>query len=161
MQVFKRLTVFCAVFVALAGPAAAQVTVEPKALDNLDGTAPAETPKPPARPTPRPAPRPAPSRPVRPPVHAPEPPPPKPQLPPVPTTPPPLPVIPPAIPVPTRPPPPAIPVPIVADAPGEATVLPDGLRITFGADRADLNKDTDAALRDLAHKAPPRTRPSP
>lgn len=83
-------------------------------------------------------------------------------------TPPAAPVIPPAIPVPVRPPLPPAPAPVVADAAGAATTLaPEhiagekdagGLRITFGPGSADLNPATDAALRALAHSAPPQSR---
>ncbi len=37
------------------------------------------------------------------------------------------------------------------DAPGEATLEKDGLRLTFGAGAAALNPATDAAIRKLAH----------
>ncbi len=73
----------------------------------------------------------------------------------VPAAPPPAPVLPPPIVVPTRPVPPPPPVPVKADAPGEATPQKDGLRLTFGADRSDLNPTTDAAVRALAHTGPP------
>jgi len=78
----------------------------------------------------------------------------------VPLAPPPPPVLPPPIIVPIRPPPPPPPVPIVADAPGEAMAQKDGLRVTFGVGRADLNPATDATLRALAHAAPPFTTPT-
>ena len=73
----------------------------------------------------------------------------------MPAAPPPAPVLPPPIVVPTRPIPPPPPVPVVADAPGAAIPRKDGERITFGAGRADLNPATDAAIRALAHAAPP------
>lgn len=76
----------------------------------------------------------------------------------VPPAPPPPPVLPPPIVVPTRPPPPPPPIPIAADAPGEAAPQPDGLRLTFGAGRADLNPAVDAAVRGLVHAAPPFAR---
>ena len=41
-------------------------------------------------------------------------------------------------------------VPIAADAPGEATPIPGGVRVTFGPDRADLNPVTEPALRNFA-----------
>jgi outer membrane protein OmpA-like peptidoglycan-associated protein len=69
---------------------------------------------------------------------------------PVPAAPPPVPYIPPidtAPPHPTAPPPPP---PVHADAPGEASKIADGLRLTFGTARADFNPRTDAALRLLA-----------
>jgi len=58
--------------------------------------------------------------------------------------------LPPPMPVPApRPQAPPV-VSVAADAPGTATPLPGGLRITFGADRSDLNPATEAALRELA-----------
>ena len=71
-----------------------------------------------------------------------------PALPPIP------PVIPPPITVPVRPAPPAPPLHVAVDAPGTTTPLPDGLRVTFGADRPDLNPTTERALRALVHIAP-------
>ena len=68
----------------------------------------------------------------------------------IPTVPPAIAALPPPPPIPA----PRIPVvavpPIAANAPGTATPQPNGLRITFGPDRQDLNADTDAALRALA-----------
>jgi outer membrane protein OmpA-like peptidoglycan-associated protein len=72
----------------------------------------------------------------------------------IPAVPPAPPVLPPAVAVPTRPPPPTQPAPVMADAPGTARKTADGLRITFGADRSDLNPDSDAAITDFAHAAP-------
>jgi outer membrane protein OmpA-like peptidoglycan-associated protein len=60
-----------------------------------------------------------------------------------------LPVIPAPVAVPVRPAPPPPPPVIVADAPDVATLLPNGLRITFGAERSDLNPGADEALRTL------------
>jgi len=40
--------------------------------------------------------------------------------------------------------------PVVADAVGQATKIPGGLRVTFGSGKADLNPDTDAALLAFA-----------
>jgi outer membrane protein OmpA-like peptidoglycan-associated protein len=48
-----------------------------------------------------------------------------------------------------RPEPPPPPPVIAADAPDVATLLPNGLRITFGVDRSDLNTGADEALRTL------------
>ena len=116
----------------------------------------------PAKPAPaKPAPaKPAPAKPAPPnhpaPAH-PAPPAPAPAPPPVPAAPPPAPVLPPPVIVPTRPPPPPPPIPIAADAPGAAEQIPDGLRITFGDGRADLNPVTEAALRTLARAAPAGT----
>ena len=158
-----------------ASQARAQVTVNPRALDQL---------APPATTTPAPTPKPAtpkPAAPVRKPQRPPAPPdgphhtlPPLGQVPvpagtaagkpgapqkpapvTVPAVPPPAPVLPPPIVVPTRPAPPPPPAPVAADAPGAFSKIPAGLRVTFGTDRADLNPDTLAALRTLAHAASP------
>jgi outer membrane protein OmpA-like peptidoglycan-associated protein len=72
----------------------------------------------------------------------------------VPTAPPAAPDLPPPIIVPTRPPPPPAPVPVTPGAPGAATTSAEGLRVTFGPERADLNPDSDAAITALAHAAP-------
>jgi len=48
--------------------------------------------------------------------------------------------------------PPAMPA-VVADAPGLASKINGGMRITFGADRTDLNAATSAAIRSMAHVA--------
>ncbi len=152
-------------------PALAEVTYEPQALDRLspESRHPAEPAPHPSKPPaprrvtvrhevekPRPA-RPVPVKaaPVKPaqPVKAAAPPP----QPVVPLAPPPLPVIPPPIFVPVRPDAPPPPATITADAPGVATPLPGGLRIGFGAGRADLNPATAAALRALAAGRPPGT----
>ena len=137
-------------FVLLAGPASAQVTVDPGALD-----APAPTATPRAVPAVRTTPRPAPSRPGtpagphNPPVAAN-----KPAVrlttapPAVPAAPPSLPVVPPAVVVPLSRPAPPPPVPVNADAPGAASPIPaGGVRITFGPDRQDLNPATADAIR--------------
>jgi outer membrane protein OmpA-like peptidoglycan-associated protein len=71
----------------------------------------------------------------------------------VPAAPPAPPLLPAPIEVPTRPAPPPSPVPIAADAPGEARAIPSGLRVTFGADRADLNPGSAAAITALATAA--------
>ena len=76
------------------------------------------------------------------------------QPPAVPLAPPPVPVLAPLSPPPPKHPEPApVPVPVVAGAFGEATKLPDGLRLTFAAGSADLNPANDAALEKLAHEA--------
>ncbi|MCQ8279038.1 hypothetical protein NFI95_11325 [Acetobacteraceae bacterium KSS8] len=54
--------------------------------------------------------------------------------------------------VPLHPPPPPPPVPVVPNAVGAATPLPDGVRITFGANASDLNPATMQALHDFAAK---------
>jgi outer membrane protein OmpA-like peptidoglycan-associated protein len=64
--------------------------------------------------------------------------------------PPPPPVLPPPPAVPTRPAPPPPPPAISDGAPGEATPIPGGLRLTFGSGRADLNPAGAAAVRKLA-----------
>ena len=75
----------------------------------------------------------------------------------VPLAAPPAPVLPPALVVPTRPPAPPSPAPVAADAPGAAAQIQDGLRVTFGEARADLNPGTESALRTLAHAAAAET----
>jgi len=68
----------------------------------------------------------------------------------VPVAPPAIAAIPPAVAVPVaRLPPPTSP-PVAADAPGEPSPIPGGLRVTFGPGRADLNGATVQALRDFA-----------
>ncbi len=160
------------VLAGLAGsvPAAhAQVTVNPGALELLPAPKAA-----PARPAPRPAPRPAaPARPNGPTPHATPTPaptentqanapanaapaarPPAPPEPPVkpalPTVPPAVAALPPPAPVPPpRPQPPPV-VPMADDAPGAVAILPGGVRVTFGADRQDLNPTTEAAIKTVA-----------
>lgn len=147
----------------------AQTTINPRALDQLDQPPPSAEPakpKPPARPAPPPhagkaAPHPA--APHPPATHPPAPQPPvaqpaapQPPAPPqvrVPLAAPPPPELPPALAVPTRPPLPPAPATVTADAPGAVTKLADGLRITFGEGRTDLNPATEQALRTLAHDA--------
>lgn len=73
----------------------------------------------------------------------------------MPAAPPTAPVLPPPIVVPTRPAPPPPPVPVKADAPGQVIKQKDGVRITFGADGSDLNPQTDAAIRAIAHDGSP------
>ena len=150
-----------------AGPAAAQVTVNPGALELLPATPKRQTP--PNR-TQRPEPsRPAPQRsdqadataaedipiPPIPPSAEPPPtggPPAKTALPALPTVPPAIAALPPPAPIPEprAEPPPA--VPVADDAPGQAVPLTGGLRITFGPGREELNPLTEAALRDLARQ---------
>jgi len=72
----------------------------------------------------------------------------------MPAAPPAPPVIPPPITVPARPAPPPPALHVAADAPGSTTALPDGLRVSFGADRAELNPTTERAVRALVHTAP-------
>ncbi len=137
-----------------------QVSTDPRALDQLKPPAVESKPPPPTRGR-------TPARPARPQAAAPTPArpgpatpaaiygPPRPPPAPLPVAPPPAPVVPPPITVPTRPIPPPPPVPIVETAPGEALPLKDGLRVTFGPGRADLNPRTDGAVRTLAHSVPP------
>ncbi len=80
---------------------------------------------------------------------------PRPPPPVVPAAAPPLPVLPPPIAVPTRLPPPPIPPTITGSAPDTTSKLANGLRVSFGADRSDLNPDAAAAIVTLAHAAPP------
>jgi outer membrane protein OmpA-like peptidoglycan-associated protein len=137
--------------VLACGNVAAQVTTDPRALDQLQPTGQAH---PPAKPPP---PRPAQQRPTRakttasttahPPAVAP------PQEPLVPIAPPPPPVIPEPVSVPVRPVSTPAPPAVADDAPGTATQIEGGLRLTFGTDRADLNPATDTALRALVHGA--------
>lgn len=149
---------------AACGDAVAQVAVNPGALDQLrpERTRRSATPSqrtPSTRETRRPAPpqspageHPAapsaatplkPGQPAAPVVAAPQ----------VPTAPPNAAVLPPpAVAVPTAPAP-LPPVPVADDAPGAAEPLPDGLRITFGKDRSDLNPAAVAAIRQLALQA--------
>jgi outer membrane protein OmpA-like peptidoglycan-associated protein len=140
----------------------AQTTVNPRALDQLDQppqSAEPAKPKPPARP-PRTVPPHAAKTAPQPPAadaaaaHAPAPQPPAPPQVRVPLAPPPPPELPPALTVPTRPPLPPTPATVTADAPGVVAKLTDGVRITFGEGRADLNPATEKALRTLAHDAP-------
>jgi len=68
----------------------------------------------------------------------------------VPVAPPAIAAIPPAVAVPVARPPAPPPVPMAEDAPGDASPIPGGVRVTFGADRADLNAVTEPALRTFA-----------
>ena len=139
-------------------PAAAQITTNEGALDAL-GPA---TPRPhrrPARPTRHSAPH-SPARTAGPATPKPSTPVPAapPSVAPAPATkpaisaiPPAILALPPAVAVPLAHPPPAPAIPLVADAPGTAAPLQNGVRITFGPDRADLNQDTVDALSQFAH----------
>ena len=114
--------------------------------------APARPPRPPAQPTPA-IPTTPPQAPQTPAVTLPAPTPPA-AMPDMPTVPPGAPVIPPPPAVPLRPAPPASPPSVAADAPGVVSKLADGLRVTFGSDRAELNPATEAALRALVRATP-------
>ncbi len=132
----------------LASPAWAQVSTNEHALDQLTpapakptthaAAPPAKTPARRAKPThstatpakPRLT---APRMPLAPPVH---------------------PVIqPPAFTMPAHAPPPPPPVPVRADAPGAASAIPGGTRITFGPGVSDLNPATLAAVEAIATQA--------
>ncbi len=134
---------------AAAAPAGAQVTINPGALDALPKAEPAHR-RPPRRvahpaPAQHRAPGPpaaqAPAKPAPPVATA---------KPAIPATPPAILAIPPPVVVPMMHPPPPPPVPVSADAPGAASPIGGGLRITFGGDRFDFNPATEAALRAFA-----------
>lgn len=129
--------------IGAAPGARAQVTVNPGVLDGLGGASPRTAPqRQPASPRPAQPPRNAAPRPAQPP--------PRPPPPPVPTNPPPSASVPPSVVVPTAPPAPPAPVSVLADAPGAASQVLGGTRITFGPDRSDLNPATESALRSFA-----------
>lgn len=156
----------------MATAASAQVTVNPGALDLLPSQparrAPAAPNTTPARPS-TPARR-TPAKPAVPPAADASPPatPPTTQAgsaataaapaakPTLPTIPPAIAALPPAAPVPPPRPQPAPVVPVAADAPGSATPIPGGIRVTFGKERQDLNPGTEAALRTLAKQLRPQ-----
>lgn len=73
----------------------------------------------------------------------------------IPLTAPPPPVLPPPIVIPVRPQRPPPPATVTADAPGVASDIPGGIRITFGPGRAELNPRTYAALQALLAAASP------
>ena len=136
----------------LAAPAAAEVSVENRALEPLNPR-PAAAVQRPARPAAQPA-KPASSKPVA--AARPAPPPPLP--PPIPPAPPPLPVVappPPAPDIPARPVLPPPPAPIVEGAESASAALPDGLRVTFASGRADLNPATADSVRAVARAITP------
>ncbi len=152
----------------LASPALAQVSVNQGALDQLHPAAPAARPaappatatatppgtarpRPAARPAPRSTPHPTtpaaarPGTPVKPPRFGPSHPVTiAPAAPPAAVLQPP----PPPPPVPAQPAPP--PVPVVTNAVGEVSPLPNGVRVTFGGGKADLNAATLQAIQALA-----------
>jgi outer membrane protein OmpA-like peptidoglycan-associated protein len=80
--------------------------------------------------------------------------PPPPSLPTIPAAAPAAPVIPPPTAVPTRPAPAPSPVPIVGDAPGVASPIPNGIRLTFGEGRSELNQVTADAVRGMLRGVP-------
>ena len=168
----RTLPVILAGMVLFGTPAWAQVTVNPGALDALGKPAPPKrraapvrrapsrprapekraSPAPTAKPTAAPS---APAKPEQPaaptqtaptqtaPIQAVTPP----ALPAVPTVPPAIAAMPPPVAVPLAHPPPPPAVPVADDAPGAATRIDGGLRVTFGPDRFELNPSTAAALR--------------
>jgi outer membrane protein OmpA-like peptidoglycan-associated protein len=153
----KTLPPLAALLMLTALPVLAQVSTDKRALDPLAQPAPglappAATPAPAAKPAPPPA---SARRPATPPVAAKPAEPPPPPLPTMPVYAPVVPVIPPPLAVPARPAPAPGPLPIAADAPGVATPQGTGLRLTFGPGRADLNPDSERALRALARATPP------
>lgn len=121
-------------------PAAAQVQVDPGALDALQAPAAETVPRPSSHvqphvtraPTTRPAQKPAATRPA------------------LPSAPPAIAVIPPPTTVPTRPAALAAPASVVPNAPGGASLDKGGMRVTFGPGRSDLSPETAAALHRLA-----------
>ena len=138
-----------AVPVLLAGlllpptPAGAQVTTNDGALEQL---APQAAPR---RPAPhRPATKPAAPAPPTQATAAPAPA--KPVKPAIPVSPPAILALPPAVAVPLAHPPPAPVVPLADDAPGTASPIQNGVRVTFGPDRADMTAATAAALTKFA-----------
>lgn len=140
-----------ALLLCLAGAAQAQPAqpgVNPGALEALKPTPARPRPAPqqhhPARPAARPN---ASKSDTAKPGPAAIPVPPKPPV--VPTVPPAIAAIPPAVSVPVQRPPEPPPVVVAADAPGEASPAPGGVRVTFGATRSDLNSATEAAIRDF------------
>ncbi|MBV8914291.1 MAG: OmpA family protein [Acetobacteraceae bacterium] len=146
---------------ALAPASVAQVTVNPGALETLPSHPPAQRhpPAPPQHQQARPASRNAQQRPAEanPPPASTSPPsspakPAKPEKPVVPVTPPAILALPPPVPVPLAHPPPPPTIPAADDAPGTATPIANGVRVTFGPDRFDLNPASVAALRSFAQE---------
>lgn len=138
-------------------PVRAQVALDQRALEGLQATPPAPKPAPRQQPRVQVAPN-RPSSPGR--DAAPERTGPRTQQPPavrlvpgappvVPQAAPVVPVIPPPTAVPVAPPLPPAPAPVAADAPGEATAIPGGTRVSFGPGRSDLNPATEQALREV------------
>ena len=139
-----RITVPLLATLAVATAAQAQVTTNDQALDSLKPAAPAHAPAAPAarpvhhsvrRTSTHPAARaaPPPAVPAAPPVN------------PVMIPPPPV------LPVHPKPLPP--PVPIKADAAGATSLIPGGVRLTFGPGTADLNPVNDQSLLNIAKLA--------
>ncbi len=140
----RTLLVLC----LLPLPAFAQVTTNDNALDALKPATPSKTVV--TKPVKRPLPHHTSTKAVTssPSIAKPA------QLPAVPAGPPPNPVMippPPVMPVHPRPIPP--PVPIKADAAGESSAIPGGMRLTFGAGSSDLNQANDQTLLNIAKLA--------
>ena len=129
----------------LAGPVMAQVSVDPRALDQLAPAKPSSPTAAPQKPV-----TPAPSQP-----HAPKPAtptnpvPPRPVVPPVATVAPPDVSLPPPIAVPTRPAPPVAAPPVTADSPTTTERRKDGVRVIFGTGRSDLSAAAEAEIARL------------
>ena len=170
----RALTLLCLLPVLAASPALAQVQVNTGALDSLSTAAPATTapsagtgqdaeapaarkarpkPAPVHHPAAKPATAPTASSATKPgsktasqaaPVKPPAPPPVA-----VAPAPPPAAALAPPPPMPPARPVPAPVVPLADDAAGEASPIPGGLRVTFGAGRAELNPATAEAIRTL------------
>lgn len=152
MRGIPVVTVVMAAGLLLAGAAAhAQVTTNDGALDSLAPQhAPTARPQSPHRATSKPA-APKTESKAAPPAPA------KTVKPAIPVSPPAILALPPAVAVPLAHPPPPPVIPLADDAPGTVTPLPTGLRITFGADRADISPATAAALTDFATAQLPQT----
>ena len=158
-----RTWIFLLGFLLANASAMAQVTVDPRALDNLNPPAPKSAPAKPA-PAPRPAPAKPPAAVPKPPTPPPAPPSagvtirPTPGAPGAPSVPAAGPAginIPPPIVVPTRPAPPPAPPTISADSPSTTAPLQGGLRVVFGTGRSDINPTVDTAIRSLTRGAGP------
>lgn len=148
MRGIPVVTVVMGAGLLLAGVAAhAQVTTNDGALDSLaPQRAPATRSQTPHRATPKPA-APKTETKAAPAASAPA----KTVKPAIPVSPPAILALPPAVAVPLAHPPPPPVIPLADDAPGTVTPLPTGLRITFGADRADISPATAALLTDFAN----------
>jgi len=150
---WRRVACWHAVLLCLGGSVQAQPAgssaVNNGALDALKPAAPAPRPHPAPvrRATPPHPPATGPKTAARR-APAPVPAPPKPPV--VPTVPPAIAAIPPAVTVPVQRPPDPPPIPVAADAPGDASPVPGGVRTTFGANRSELNAGTEAAIRSFA-----------
>jgi outer membrane protein OmpA-like peptidoglycan-associated protein len=145
-----RFLIAAATLLALAPAALAQVTTNDQALDSLR-PAPAPAAKPDSaesRQTTHHHPRHATRTPPAAPAKAVQ------KLPRIPPGPPPNPVIaPPPLVLPIHESPPPPPVPMRADAPGQATPLPNGTRITFAPSSSTLNPSTFNAIEAIAAQA--------